>query len=416
MPNLAAPPNSTAIPRTGLKDTLAPPSLPPSSRPVAKLLVILFLTTLALAIGWRLWSLSQEEQGKEKKGKPPVPVTLAKANTADLPVVLRLVGRAEAFERVELKPRVDGQVAGVDFSDGQHVAAGQVLVRLDPADFQARLRQAEANLKRDQAQLAKAAADLERYVALRAQGFVSEEKVEEMRTAKAAAEAVVKADQAEVDLARLQLDYTQIRAPFDGVVGERLVFPGSAVKENETPLAVVNRVRPLLVSFTVPERYLPRIRERLQAGPLPVSARIPGGAAHAYAGSARALDNAVDTATGTIRMKAELPNRDEALTPGQFLEVSLTLDTLLDAVTVPLEALQQGPEGAFVYVAKADQSAEQRPVRVAAEEAGRAALAEGLRAGETVITDGHSRLTPGAKIKAKDAKSGRERADDKGEP
>ncbi len=366
-------------------------------------------------IGWSMLALAaagagywwwQRPAAPEARGKdtPQVPVLVARAETRDMPLTLDLVGRAEAYESVTLMARVDGQVAAVAFSEGQHVEAGQVLVRLDDGDFAAKLRQAEANLARDQANLAKARADVTRYTALKDQGFVSAEKVDEVRAVLAAAEATVKADQAAVDLARLQWGYTAIRAPFAGVVGARLVFPGSAVKMNETQLAVVNRVQPLYLSFAVPEKYLGQLRTRLRQGVLQVAARVPGEAGPGVAGELRFLDNAVDATTGTIRMKAVLANRDERLTPGQFLDVSLVLETLKDAVTVPMEAVQQGPEGSFVFVVKADQTTEQRPVRLALSRDGVAALGEGLAAGETVVTDGHSRLTPKSKVKIKEGK------------
>lgn len=364
-----------------------------------------FILALVLAgVGYWIWSRpAGEPDGKKGKDKPPVPVLVARADARDMPVTLDLVGRAEAYEGVTLMARVDGQVSGVEFAEGQHVKAGQVLVRMDDGDFVARLRQAEANLARDQANLAKARSDVSRYSALRNVGFVSEEKVDEVGAILAAAEATVKADQAAVDLARLQLGYTVIRAPFAGVVGARLVFPGSAVKVNETQLAVVNRVQPLHVSFAVTEKHLGQLRSRLRQGGLKVSARVPGEDGPGEEGEVRFLDNSVDTATGTIRMKAVLANRDERLTPGQFLDVRLVLGTLKDVVTVPLEAVQQGPEGSFVYVVQADQTVRQQPVKQALSLAGRAALVEGLAAGETVVTDGHSRLTPSSRVKIKDA-------------
>ena len=363
---------------------------------------ILALVVAGAGYGW--WRQPAGKPADKPKDKPPVPVLVAQATTRDMPVTLDLVGRAEAYESVTLKSRVDGQVVAVDYTEGQHVKVGQMLVRLDGGDFAARLRQAEANLARDQANLAKAGSDVTRYTALKAQGFVSEEKVEETRAVLAAAEATVKADQAAVDLARLQLGYTVIRAPFTGVVGARLVFPGSAVKVNDTQLALVNRVQPLYLSFAVPEKYLNQLRTRLRLGAIKVAARLPGEVGPGVAGEARFLDNAVDAATGTIQMKAVLANRDERLTPGQFLNVNLVLDTLHGVVTVPMEAVQQGPEESFVYVVKADQTTELRPVRLALTKDGVAALSEGLAVGETVVTDGHSRLTPNSKVKIKDTK------------
>ncbi|MEW5768954.1 MAG: efflux RND transporter periplasmic adaptor subunit [Pseudomonadota bacterium] len=377
--------------------------MPATKRLLGGALLVLVLGGAGYAWMQRPPAAPQEAKSKEK---PPVPVLVARAEARDVPVTLDLVGRAEAYESVTLKSRVDGQVAEVGFAEGQQVRAGQVLLRLDPADFAARLRQAEANLARDQANQAKARSDVARYAALQAQGFVSAEKVEEVRAALAAAEATVKADQAAVDLARLQLGYTVIRAPFAGVVGARLVYPGAAVKLNDTPLAVVNRVQPLFVSFAVPEKYLGRLRARLRGGALKVAVRVPGEVGDAGEGEVRFLDNAVDAATGTILMKAVLANRDERLAPGQFLDVSLVLETLKGAVTVPMEAVQQGPEGSFVYVVQADQGVRQRPVRLALTREGVAALGAGLAAGEMVVTDGHSRLTPKSRVKIRDPKAG----------
>lgn len=359
----------------------------------------LFLTALLLA------ACSGNADDK-KTAPPPVPVATAQATARDVPLAVDVVGRAEAFESVTLKARVDGQVAAVLFTEGQRVAQGEVLVRLDPTDFTARVRQAEASVARDEALLAKAHADTLRYVALKGRNFVSEEKVNEVRTSEAAAAATLRADQAALDLARAQLSYATVRAPFAGVVGARLVFPGSAIKTNDTALAVVNRVRPLLVSFSVPEKHLPRLRAALGAGKgigaLKVAVSLPGDSAHRFEGAVRFLDNAVDAATGTIQMKAELPNVDEKLTPGQFLSVSLQLDTLRQAVTVPNEAVQQGPEGNFIFVVKADSSVEVRKVEAGASTGGLTVVAKGLQAGETVVTDGQLRLTPGAKIRSKE--------------
>lgn len=359
---------------------------------------------LATALGAALVLNACSDQPAEKPAPPPVPVTTAKAGTQDVPVTLQVVGRAEAYESVALKARVDGQVAAVLFSEGQHVKRGDVLLRLDPTDFNARLQQAEANVVRDEALLAKTRTDTARYVALKNRNFVSEEKVGDIRTNEAAATASLRADQAAADLARAQLSYTTIRAPFAGIVGARLVFPGSSVKTNDTVLAVVNRVRPLLVSFSVPEKHLPRLRTALgrTAAALTVAVSVPGEKGERFEGLVRFLDNAVDAASGTILMKATLPNAEEKLTPGQFLSVSLHLDTLQKAVIVPNEAVQQGAEGNFVFVAKDDSSVELRKVETAASNAGVIAIAKGLQAGETVVTDGQLRLTPGARITAKD--------------
>lgn len=366
---------------------------------------------LALLIISLLTLAACSEGNAKKKGEaPPVPVTTATAATRDIPVTLKVVGRAEAYESVVLKSRVDGQVAAVLFTEGQHVKQGDVLIRLDPNDFAARLQQAEATVARDEALVAKGRSDTARYTALKEKHFVSEEKVNDIRTNEAAAAANLRASKAAVEVARLQLSYATIRAPFSGVVGARLVFPGSSVKINDTTLAVVNRIRPLLVAFAVPEKHLPRLRAAMAAAAdqrMKVDVSLPSDASQRYDGTVHFLDNAVDAATGTIQMKAVLANDDEKLTPGQFLNVTLLLDTLAGAVAIPNEAVQQGAEGNFVYVVKDDQSSEVRAIVVAASDAGYTAVAKGLRAGETVVTDGQLRLAPGVKVKLRDAAQGK---------
>ncbi len=347
------------------------------------------------------------KSGPQKEtGQAAVPVTAAKAVAQDIPVILKAVGRAEAFESVSLKARVDGQVASVEFTEGQHVNRGDVLIRLDPTDFAARLQQAEATVARDEALVARMRADTARYVALKDRNFVSEEKVNEVRTNEAAAVANLRASKAAAEVARLQLSYATLRAPITGIVGARLVFPGSAVKANDIVVAVVNRVRPLLVSFSVPERHLPQLRAARQAGSLSVDVSPPGDSSQHFTGSIRFIDNAVDAGTGTILLKAELPNQDEKLTPGQFLNVALLLDTLRQAVTVPDSAVQQGVENKFVYVVNGDSSVELREVEAVASADGFTAILGRVEPGETVITDGHLRLVPGARVKIKEAEPG----------
>ena len=359
---------------------------------------------LILAIGLSLAGCL-DEGTKKKTESPPVPVTADKAVARDIPVTLQVVGRAEAFESVAMKSRVDGQVAAVLFTEGQHVNQGDVLIRLDPTDFATRLQQAEATAARDEALIAKMRADAARYTALKERNFVSEEKVNDIRTNEAAAAANLRASKAAVEVARLQLSYATIRAPITGIVGSRLVFPGSAVKANDVTVAVVNRVRPLLVNFAVPEKHLPQLRAARQAGTLKVDVTQTGDTSQRFEGTVRFIDNAVDTSTGTILLKAELPNRDETLTPGQFLNVSLLLDTLRQAVTVPSRAVQQGADGNFLYAVKDDSSVEMRRVETLASEEDVTAVRGAIQIGETIVTDGHLRLTPGAKVRVKEVSS-----------
>ena len=372
-------------------------TLPWSRRFTMKKLLLLVLLIVVVAFAWWFFA-GRDSRAKIVRAPTAVPVTVAKVEARDTPVVLEAVGRSEAYASVTLKSRVDGQVAEVPYSEGQHVAAGDVLVRIDPGDFAARLQQAEANLAKSRVQLAKAKLDVERYVDLKNRGFVSAEKLSDMRTSEAAAEAQLSADTAARNLARLQLDYATIRAPFAGIVGARLVFPGTGVKTNDTALAVVNRVRPILVSFTLPEKSLPRLRAAMRQGPLAVSVKLPGDAGPPLRGEARFIDNAVGSTTGTILVKAQLANEDEKLTPGQFVDVSLAVDTMKGALVLPAQALQQGPQGNFVFVVNSEGKAQPRKVDLAFARAGLAVFAAGLQEGETVVTDGQLRLTAGAKV------------------
>lgn len=364
--------------------------------------LLLAVIVIALAAGGGVWYSRQGGDAKKQAAKPgPVPVTVAKAEQGEMPVLLTTVGRAEAWEGVTLKSRVDGQVESVRYTEGQAVKKGDVLIQLDRGDLAAKAAQAEALVAKDEAQLAKAQADVARYTGLKARGFVSDEKLNEVKTTQAAAAATLKANQAALELARLQLSYTTIRAPFSGVVGARLVFPGSAVKTNDTTLAVVNRIDPLYVTFSVPERHLGRLRQSLSAGPMAVQMSVPGSKGEEITGKARFIDNAVDQATGTIVMKAVVDNAKGALTPGQFLNVSTVLDRLTAAVLVPNEAVQQGAEGNFLYVVNADDTVALRKVEVLTSHQGRSAIGKGLAAGEVVVTDGQLRLTPGATVRTK---------------
>jgi len=366
-----------------------------------RLLPIAAVTILAGIGTW--WYFAGNAPSAEKKPPAAVPVLMAKAELRDLPLTLEFAGRAEAFESVSIKARVDGQVQAVQFAEGRHVAQGEVLLRLDPADYEARLRQAEAALARDQAQLVKAQADVERAISLKARGFLADAGVDSARAAAQGAAATVKADQAALDLARLQLGYTIVRAPFGGIVGARLVFPGTAVKANDTTLAVVNRVRPILVAFNVPEKYLPRLRAAARGRNGDVTVSLPGDQ-HGMAGAIRFVDNAVDPATGTVLMKAQLANDGDKLSPGQFVDVSLAIETLARAVTVPAEAIQQGPAGSYVYVVRDDRTVELRKLTLKVAQRGLAVVDEGLAAGETVVTDGQLRLVPGAAVRPAEAR------------
>lgn len=360
----------------------------------------------AAALGYQQYLRRDPGGPQQTVGKPPsarpAPVVLAPVETATVPIRLAAIGRAEAVSTVTLRARTDGQVVAVDFVPGAPVRKGQLLVRLDSRAVDALLQQAEANLARDRAQLGKARADLRRYEDLVAKGFVSAAQLDGYRATVDSLDATVAADQAAVELLRVQKGYTRIEAPMDGVAGAIQVHPGGSVKANDTPLVVVNQVRPIHVAFAVPETRLGELGRQRIAERLRVEARIAGAAGDPMTGELVFVDNAVDAATGTIQMKARFENADARLTPGQFVEVALTLRTLDQALLIPAEALQSGPDGNFVFVAKPDQTVEVRKVRTEQVDARRQLVRDGLKAGENVVVDGQVRLTPGGRYEARE--------------
>lgn len=340
--------------------------------------------------------------GKAGGGRqPPVPVTVARVTQQAIPVRIQAVGSAEAYATVAVKARVDGQIVDVRFQEGQEVRAGSVLFNIDPRPFEAALRQAEANHQRDLAQLAQAKRQEERYLELLEKNFISREAYAQYKTGAETAAAAVLASKAALENARLQLEYTTIRAPIDGYTGRIQIQKGNLIKANDaTALVVLNQVHPINVSFAVPEQALPTVRKHLAAGPLEVEATPPDVSAPTV-GKLVFIDNAVDTATGTIKLKAVFENRQDALWPGQFVTVSLKLYEDKDALTVPSRAVQTGPNGQYVFIVKGDMSVEVRPVTVQRSEGDLAVIATGLTKAEQVVTQGQLRLTPGAKVVVK---------------
>ncbi len=321
------------------------------------LLLALFLVVVGLVA-------CSEEKAKSQPSKPPVPVKVDKATSRDVPVTLRTVGTVEAQATVELRARVSGQLLQVHFQEGVDVRKGALLFTIDPASFQVALRRAEAQLGRQQAMAATAREKERRYAVLVNEGLISHQDYDLLRAEADALEAAAAADRASVEDARLQLSWSRITAPIAGRTGSLLAHAGDLISANGTqPLLVIHQVEPIDVSFTLPERELPRLRQALAAGTLPVQAIPEGATAASEAGSLTFIDNAVDTATGTIRLKATFTNLERSLWPGQFVTVSITLDTLKNTTVVPGAAVQTGQQGTFVFVAKEDGSAEMRPVK-----------------------------------------------------
>jgi multidrug efflux system membrane fusion protein len=310
---------------------------------------------------------------------------------------VKAVGNVEPAESVAVKARVSGALERVHFREGRSVEKGALLFEIDPRPFRAALAEAEARLERNRALARKAAQDVLRYAELLEKEIVSKGQYDAVAADAESLDASVLADEAAVESARLDLEFCSLRSPLAGRAGARLVKEGNLVRAGDQTLVVIHQVRPVHVAFAVAERDLARVRQALDAGPVAVSA-VPPERGTPCEGRLEFVDNAVDAATGTIRLKALFPNADERLWPGQFVTVSLTLGTLPGASVVPAEAVQLGQQGSYVYVVKGDQTVEIRAVRTGASLDGLVVLEEGAPPGETVVTDGHLRLAPGSKV------------------
>ncbi len=372
----------------------------------------------------------QKEQAKGPAGPPVVPVTVAKVTSESVPTELRVVGTVEASSIVQVKSQVAGQLERVAFTEGQNVKQGDLLFVIDQRPYQDALRQAEAAVERDRAQvnqtqaaLARDAAqakfaetDAARYAELQKAGVVSKSQYEQSRTnadatretarateaSIASARAALAADEAAVATARLNLGYCQIHAPISGRTGNLLVHPGNLVKVNDVPMVIIHQVAPIFVNFSVPEQHLASVRRLAANHKLPVRALSQDNPGRLAEGYLSVIDNTVDTSTGTIHLKGTFENRDGTLWPGQFVTVVLTLDTIQNATVAPAEAVQAGQQGQFVYVVKADNHVEARVVSVGRAFGKQMIIDQGLKPGETVVTDGQLRLFPGAEIQAVD--------------
>ncbi|MCL5966530.1 MAG: efflux RND transporter periplasmic adaptor subunit [Deltaproteobacteria bacterium] len=345
-------------------------------------------------------------KGTPREAPPAVPVAMAVAEKKSVPIQVRAIGTVEAYSTVSVKTLVGGQLVKVGFVEGQDVRKGDLLFEIDPRPYEAALRSAEAALAKDSALKENAEKEVRRYSFLIEKDLVPKQQYDQVASNAAALGAVVKADEAAIENARLQLAYCFIHSPIDGRTGSLLVQQGNVVKGNETVLVTINRIVPIRVSFSVPEQHLSVIRKYQAAGTLRVEA-FPQDVQKAPArGSLTFIGNAVDTATGTIPLKGTFPNGDRRLWPGQFVNVVLTLTTQPDAVVVPSQAVQTGQAGQYLFVVKPDLTVESRPVAAGQTLDGGTVIEKGLQAGETVVTDGQLRLVPGAKVEAKQGPGG----------
>lgn len=338
-------------------------------------------------------------QAEARKSAPPVPVLTGRVIEKSMPLRLHAIGNVETMASVAIKSRVDGQIIAAPVRDGQDLVKGELLFQLDPKPYQAQLEQAQANLAHDQAQLEYLRGQEQRYLDLLKQNFVSKEGYAQVAANFHGAQASVSADQAAIQQARINLGYTTIRSPINGRAGKVMLTEGNMVKANDTvAMVVINQIAPIYVAVAVPEQYLNEIRARQRKAPLRMQTEPEKG--KVTNGKLAFVDNSVDVATGTIKLRGIFANEDRQLWPGQFVNAWVTLREEENALVVPTQALQTGPNGQYVYVVKDDSSVELRPVQVARTEGAETVLSAGLKPGETVVVDGASRIVPGSKVSA----------------
>ncbi|MFH0932964.1 MAG: efflux RND transporter periplasmic adaptor subunit [Nitrospirota bacterium] len=319
-----------------------------------------------------------------------------------VPVQIHAIGNAEAYSTVSVKSQIGGELIRVHFKEGQDVRKGDLLFTIDPRPYEASLKQAEASLAKDTAQLNNARVGVNRYDELIKYGYVTQEEYEQICTNAASLEATVNADKAMVENARLQLKYCFIYSPITGRTGNLMTDQGNLIKANaDNPMVVINQIQPIYVTFSVPEQYLSEIKKFMSSGKVKIEAIITKGEHHPEEGVLTFVDNAVDIATGTIKLKATFANKEKRLWPGQFSNVVMTLTTQPNAIIVPSQAVQTGQKGQYVFVIRNDLSVESRPVIISRTIGEEAVVEKGLQPGDKVVTDGQLRLVPGAKVEVK---------------
>ncbi|NWJ42107.1 MAG: MdtA/MuxA family multidrug efflux RND transporter periplasmic adaptor subunit [Geothrix sp.] len=353
-----------------------------------------------LLCGWFLFGRGGKKDPAANGAGRPVPVAVAQARKGDMAVHLTGLGTVTAMNSVTVKSRVDGQLVRIDFTEGQMVKEGQLLAEIDPRPFQVQLMQAEGQYAKDQAAFQNAAADLRRLQGLVQQGIISRQQLDTQSSAVTQFEAALKSDQAQVESAKLNLVYSRITAPIAGRVGLRLVDAGNMIRATDANgLATIAPVQPINVVFAVPADSIQKVLgQSAKGGKLPVEAWDRDLKSRLALGSLSAIDNQVDTTTGTVRLKALFANEDRILFPNQFVNAQLLVDTLKGVVIVPTAAIQRGPQGAFLYVVKADSTVDLRIIEVQGTDGDESAVVKGLAGGETIVIDGLEKLRPGSKV------------------
>ncbi len=344
-------------------------------------------------------------QEKRVSAPRPIPVSVAAAIRQDVPIYLSGLGTVQALNTVPIHSQIDGQLNEIAFTEGQHVKMGDVLAKIDPRLFQAAFDQAVAKKAQDQANLVSAEKDLTRAKTLVVRSFETQQVVDQQQAKVDALTASIKADDAAIESARTQLDYTTITSPINGRAGIRQIDLGRIIHANDsTPLVVLTQTQPSAVVFTLPEINLEPLREAMERGPVEVTAFDQNNVKALGTGKLLLIDAVIDQATATIRLKALFPNSDERMWPGEFVNARVLLDTAGNVLTIPLAALQRGPDGLFAWVVGADDRAQMRPIKTGPPAEDVAIVAEGLDAGEQVVTEGYYRLQPGAQVAIRPAK------------
>jgi len=379
------------------------PSPKPPGGPLRRHVRGLSLGAVAvLVIGVIIWYTHQPASAAaEPAGPAAVVVHTAVAARSDVPVYLEGLGTVQGFNTVTITARVDGQLQQVDFSEGEHVSKGQLLAQIDPRPYRAALEQAMATRAKDAAQLESAKADLARYMVLAPKHLTSEQTLDDQRATVAQISAQLQIDAAVIDNARTQLAYTRITSPIDGRTGIRLIDAGNNVRATDTGgIVVITQMQPISAVFTLPENDLLQVNQALAAGSVSVTALSQDGKTALDTGKLTVVDNQIDPATGTMRLKATFPNPRDALWPGEFVNVRVLTSQQRGVVTLPSEAVQVGPDGPFTYVVKADSTVEVRPLKLGEQSGDRTVITSGVAAGERVVTSNQFRLQPGARVRS----------------
>ena len=373
--------------------------------------IVAILAVGAVAAYWWQGQLptqqqQQQRQGRNFQGDGPVPVIAALSKRADVPVYLDGVGTARALNTVTVRPQVDGKLISVNFVEGQEVKRGFVLAKIDPTTYQAQYDQAVAKKAQDEATLANARIDLERYEKLAATNSIARQQYDTQKATVAQLEAQVKLDQAAVDNAKAILEYTDVVAPLDGRTGIRQVDQGNIVRASDaTGIVIITQLQPLSILFTLPQQQLTDVVQAKARGEVPVDAFGSDNKTVIDKGTLGPIDNQVDQSTGTIKLKAEFPNGQYQLWPGQFVNVRVQINTLRQVVVTPTSTVQRGPNGTFVFVVQQDSTVAVRPVTISQQDEVQAVVTSGLQPDERVVTTGFARLTAGAKVTVTNAES-----------